>query len=353
MTAAAPTRFHWIDYAKAIGILLVVFGHVLIGMRFSAFTQFPSWMTAAEFYIYSFHMPLFFLLSGYVFPISKEKKFGHFLVSSLINLFIPYLIWNVVFALLKNLSFGSVHVAVPLNDIPKVILHPIQHFWFLPYLFMIRFLYWFAERIDGMRGLGVFAACTAAWYMIYSTFGLQDAVDPRFYMGLAFFGLGTLLERSSDVLAALRRGGALAACVLAWAALATVCYLFGFGLFVPLAAIAGVAAVVSLALLLPAPTTPWSRALGFLGEASLGIYITHGIFMALTRTVLLKVYVSSVGVHIILGTMAAVICPIILVIVANKLAVSPFIGLGRNWSSRYLRGHAFRDTQPLARPGNN
>ncbi|MFG1363219.1 acyltransferase family protein [Xanthobacter versatilis] len=353
MTAAAPKRFHWIDYAKAIGILLVVFGHVIIGMRFSAFTQFPPWMQTTEFYVYSFHMPLFFLLSGYVFPISKDKAFGRFLGSSLINLFLPYLIWNVLFALLKNLSSDSVHVAVPLSDIPKVILHPIQHFWFLPYLFLIRFLYWFAERIDGSRGLGVLAAGFSAWYLIYWALGIQDAVDPRFYMGLAMFGLGTLLERRSELLDALRRVGTLAACILAWAALATVCYLYGVGLFVPLAALAGAAAVVSLALLLPAPAAPGSRALAFLGEASLGIYITHGIFIALTRTLLLKVHVTAIGVHILLGTTVAVICPITLVIVANRLGLSPFIGLGRNWSSRYLRGHVFRDTQPLARPGNN
>lgn len=353
MTTAAPKRFHWIDYAKAIGILLVVFGYVIIGMRFSAFTQFPPWMQTAEFYIYTFHMPLFFLLSGYVFPISKDKDFGRFLGSSLVNLFLPYLIWNVVFALLKNMSAGSVHVAVPLSDIPKVILHPIQHFWFLPYLFLIRFLYWFAERIDGARGLSVLAAGFSAWYLIYWALGIQDVVDPRFYMGLALFGLGTLLERRAEVLAALRRVGALAACALAWVALATICYLYGVGLFVPLAALAGVAAVVSLALLLPPPAAPWSRALAFLGEASLGIYITHGIFIALTRTLLLKVHVTAISMHILLGTVAAVICPIILVIVANKLAVSPFIGLGRNWSSRYLRSHASRDTQPLARSGNN
>jgi acyltransferase len=42
------------DKIRAIGILLVVFGHILgISRR-------------VELYIYSFHMPLFFLLSGLI-----------------------------------------------------------------------------------------------------------------------------------------------------------------------------------------------------------------------------------------------------------------------------------------------
>lgn len=45
------SRIKWIDNARAIGILLVVLGHSLI----------PA---SIQTYIYSFHMPLFFFLSG-------------------------------------------------------------------------------------------------------------------------------------------------------------------------------------------------------------------------------------------------------------------------------------------------
>lgn len=57
----------FIDYAKGLAILLVVIGHLL---------QYNLVGTSAKDLfdmIYSFHMPLFMLLSGYVASLSIEK----------------------------------------------------------------------------------------------------------------------------------------------------------------------------------------------------------------------------------------------------------------------------------------
>ena len=45
-------RIIWMDYAKAVGIALVVFAHM------------PSRFAGI---IFLFHMPLFFILSGYLY----------------------------------------------------------------------------------------------------------------------------------------------------------------------------------------------------------------------------------------------------------------------------------------------
>ena len=47
-------RLEWIDKAKGIGIILVILGHTICPPNI-------------KFWLYSFHMPLFFFLSGYVF----------------------------------------------------------------------------------------------------------------------------------------------------------------------------------------------------------------------------------------------------------------------------------------------
>lgn len=55
-------RIAWIDNVKGIAILLVVLGHVIQFMYCpSNFDQNPVFRV-----IYSFHMPLFFILSGCV-----------------------------------------------------------------------------------------------------------------------------------------------------------------------------------------------------------------------------------------------------------------------------------------------
>ena len=54
-------RLEWIDLAKGIGIILMVIGHM------------PSIPSAVHNWIFSFHMPLFFFLSGYMFKKKKVK----------------------------------------------------------------------------------------------------------------------------------------------------------------------------------------------------------------------------------------------------------------------------------------
>ena len=51
-------RVKWIDYAKAFAIFFVVIGHVDTG------NYFTDW-------IYSFHMPLFFFLSGITIKVNR------------------------------------------------------------------------------------------------------------------------------------------------------------------------------------------------------------------------------------------------------------------------------------------
>lgn len=57
------TRKRWIDVARGIAILLVLIGHAGVAPKFNQ-------------YILSFHMPLFFFLSGMVFDNEKHKNLG-------------------------------------------------------------------------------------------------------------------------------------------------------------------------------------------------------------------------------------------------------------------------------------
>lgn len=57
-------REAWVDYAKGIGIILVVFGHVNRGLYSAGIQLSGSSYLLTDSIIYSFHMPLFFFLSG-------------------------------------------------------------------------------------------------------------------------------------------------------------------------------------------------------------------------------------------------------------------------------------------------
>lgn len=81
-----------IDVSRGIGILLVTLGHSLYINYY-----FKKW-------IYSFHMPLFFFISGYLFNFDKYKdNYKEFLKKRFKSLIIPYfllqfVIWILLFA---------------------------------------------------------------------------------------------------------------------------------------------------------------------------------------------------------------------------------------------------------------
>ena len=84
-------RLDWIDIAKGIGIILVVLGHTLVPqVRETDFAGF-LWI-----FIYNFHMPLFFFLSGYLFEkgLPHYTNKGKFILGKLQYLMLPYLIFS-------------------------------------------------------------------------------------------------------------------------------------------------------------------------------------------------------------------------------------------------------------------
>ena len=79
-----PNRLNWIDWAKALAITFVVYGHI------------PA--DRGDFlhnYITSFHMPLFFFISGYL--TKKEYMGRETLIKYWHTLIIPYLCYNIIF----------------------------------------------------------------------------------------------------------------------------------------------------------------------------------------------------------------------------------------------------------------
>jgi len=78
------TRLQWVDNTKALGMLLVFWGHLLE----KGFFGHPL---IHEVYkaIYSFHMPLFFLLAGFFLSANQEQRFGQVLVQKIKSRLVP------------------------------------------------------------------------------------------------------------------------------------------------------------------------------------------------------------------------------------------------------------------------
>lgn len=76
-----------VDIVKSIGIILMVMGHIEFG-------------TVLDFYIHSFHMPLFFLMSGYLYR-DKKIRFTEFTLQKIRTLLVPYICVGLVHYIIK------------------------------------------------------------------------------------------------------------------------------------------------------------------------------------------------------------------------------------------------------------
>lgn len=72
-------RKYWIDYAKVFGIFLVVLGHFTPCYRDDYSAQL----------LYSFHLPLFFIISGYLYKTSDSTTRKQ-LMGIIQRLIVPY-----------------------------------------------------------------------------------------------------------------------------------------------------------------------------------------------------------------------------------------------------------------------
>ena len=109
-------RVKWVDVAKGIGIVLVIYGHVGKDI-------FTTW-------IYTFHVPLFFFLSGYFF--NPDKKPREFFLSKAKGLLLPYITLGIPLFLI-NLRFGF----DPLELLKSYIIQQrASTLWFIAALFM-------------------------------------------------------------------------------------------------------------------------------------------------------------------------------------------------------------------------
>ena len=123
-------RINSLDMAKGIGIILVVIGH-------STFLE-ENVLT----WISSFHMPLFFVLSGILIRKKNEesKKFSELVKRKAKSILFPYLTFSIIYLLIDLVYLilkqdNRTIVDLQRSGIEAVTLYGMSVLWFLPALF--------------------------------------------------------------------------------------------------------------------------------------------------------------------------------------------------------------------------
>ncbi len=162
MNAAAPIaiparsapRVEWLDAARGVGIMLVVIGHALGGLIDSALGS-GFWLGRALFFcIYTFHMPLFMMLSGLLVSERLGRSRKRFRDRLWTGMVWPYFLWSAV--QLTVIQATGALVNQPLGDyfatLTTLPWHTVSQFWFLYALFLLHLMAMVALKPLGREG---------------------------------------------------------------------------------------------------------------------------------------------------------------------------------------------------------
>lgn len=306
VTLPPPSRIDWLDNARGIGIVLVVIGHALGGLIDSSLGPGQYAPRQAFFLIYTFHMPLFFLLSGLLVSRRLEKGAKPFLMGLLPTIVVPYFIWSAVQA-------GVIHALGTLVNSPSVSLvntlvslpwSTVSQFWFLYALFWMHVLATVLLPRIGAEGLVLVALALKALMLVIALPVAAKLVCNH----MLFYAIGVWLRPDGVERLVISRAGLVRALLLPALTIAllaaTLLALPQFGADLPLAvasspeianlswrfpvmacAVAGTFAVLGLAASQP---DALARLFAHLGKLTMPIFVLHVFFIAGTRIVLIK-----------------------------------------------------------------
>jgi fucose 4-O-acetylase-like acetyltransferase len=315
-------RVAWVDYAKAIGIILVVYGHVARGVVAAGIEMPKRFFELTDSIIYSFHMPLFFFLAGMFFFKSYERRRNGlgFALSKVDTILYPYVLWSLlqgsIEAALSNHTNGTTSFA----DILSLVWEPRAQFWFLYALFLIFILAaiifaWVPKR----AALAVFAVSTVLY--VFQSSLPQGYVFAYISSEFVFFMLGVVFEMYA-VGEMFFRWTTLAA-LLVFAVLSQFLFHVHFGLTYLhyglgslIVSISSLMLVINISHFLA--LRPYRLVLS-IGGSSMAIFLMHvvagsGVRIVLQNVVRLESYVP----HLIMGTAAGIFGPLLVLLLFRK-----------------------------------
>ena len=175
-------RIEYIDIAKGIGMILVVVGHSISAKSFLGI------------WICSFHMPLFFFISGLCFNDKKHPAFLPFLKKRIQMLLLPCFYFSLAYSFLSTILLDNYSFSRWLHGFSPGL-------WFVFVLFISELIYWFINRVPSKL-----LKCT----LLIISFGIGCLLSQQHvtlpynlcsvFAATFFYGLGHLFKEQVNLL---------------------------------------------------------------------------------------------------------------------------------------------------------
>lgn len=183
-------RVTYLDIAKAFAILAVIGGHCGMGKL--------------GIFLYTFHLPLFFIISGYCFKFQNDFKV--FIKSKIKNYLVPYFCCSIILAVYGFITHGLKSGEWTIIDLidrltPFIIQRRYTTLWFLATLFFGVLIFWLISKLfkNNLKNICIVSSILSLTFIIYDEvigISLPWNIDTSFII-LFYLAFGYFLKSKS------------------------------------------------------------------------------------------------------------------------------------------------------------
>ena len=302
----------WVDCIKAFACVLVVVGHFFQSMTKSGIVPATKGLYVFDQVIYTFHVYLFFVCSGYLYQkTGKIDTFRAYICNvkkKLIVLGTPYLVFSGIAYMLKMLAESDVNDCLEHSFFGTLFWYPLSPYWFLYALF---FCYTFAAPFRTKRGWVMYTSVLLFAMRVFSK--IEIGFPPISYylkIGIYFLaGMGLVLIE--DVIRKNRRTTGFMIVLLLLGYVTWTWIAKDNEAVMSYGRIAGWMIILGLCVGGILVEQRCHISLSWIRECFMPVYVMHTIFAAGVRIALMKAGIASAVIHVLFGLVISFAGPVV------------------------------------------
>ncbi|MBE6825005.1 MAG: hypothetical protein E7513_06635 [Ruminococcaceae bacterium] len=177
-------RMLWLDALRGLGIILITLGHL-------------GCFELLERYIYSFHVPLFFFISGYLY-IRSAKPIKNFIKRKTITILVPFLVWTLMSTLVNVVMNYDLKLLMLKMVTYNGLLTWNSPLWFLLVLYIVEILFAVLDRLNDKTYFKyIILAVSVVLFFIFGEMMLTLKLN-LVPLAMIFYSMGNIMRTSLE-----------------------------------------------------------------------------------------------------------------------------------------------------------